>query len=341
MKKNKLVIFGPWLGEFCFELSWYIPEIRKLKQTKYEGWHSVMVGFNGRKILYLDFVDDYIPYPQELEDCSIYPSGGGEYRGGKMEIIPLEFSDFLKQIKEQYMDDFDEVVIESPVPEHFSLNTSNLTREQNPDGYYRHYQARKEILDSVRNKITFENQGIGFHKRDTIAVMARIRYRNGNVCKLDWDPKHWETFVDMLINNLKVNIVMIGIPRKEGSSAGGALSMEDTDMYKKNKKYIKSIIFNGEDSVEEQIALLQSTKCSIYGATGAVVFPFFIKGANIFTQQTSENANRLEFEWQRRLTDNLKNIKIFGKYSKGAIYNSSVDELFKEFKIFYEELKNE
>ena len=99
MKKNKLVIFGPWLGEFCYELSWYIPEIRKLKQTKYEGWHSVMVGFNGRKILYLDFVDDYIPYPQELEDCSIYPSGGGEYRGGKMEIIPLEFSDFLHQAK--------------------------------------------------------------------------------------------------------------------------------------------------------------------------------------------------------------------------------------------------
>ena len=338
MKKNKLVIFGPWLGEFCFELSWYIPEIRKLKQTKYEGWHSVMVGFNGRKILYLDFVDDYIPYPQELEDCSIYPSGGGEYRGGKMEIIPLEFSDFLKQIKEQYMDDFDEVVIESPVPEHFSLNTSNLTWEQNPDGYYRHYQARKEILDSVRNKITFENQGIGFHKRDTIAVMARIRYRNGNVCKLDWDPKHWETFVDMLINNLKVNIVMIGIPRKEGSSAGGALFMEDTDMYKKNKKYIKSIIFNGEDSVEEQIALLQSTKCSIYGASGTTVFPFFVKDAATFTQQTVEEGFRLKFKWERDLTDNLKNVKIFDKYHNRELYDSSPVELFDEFVNFYEEL---
>ena len=332
MKKNKLIIFGPWLGEFCYELSWYIPEIRKLKQTKYEGWHSVMVGFNGRKILYLDFVDGYIPYPQELEDCSTYPSGGGEYRGGHMEIIPLEFSDFLKQIKEQYMDDFDEVVIESPVPEHFSLNTSNLTWEQNPDGYYRHYQARKEILDSVRNKITFEN------KRDTIAVMARIRYRNGNVCKLDWNPKHWETFVDMLINNLKVNIVMIGIPRKEGSSAGGALSMEDTDMYKKNKKYIKSIIFNGEDSVEEQIALLQSTKCSIYGASGTAVFPFFVKDAATFTQQTVEEGFRLKFKWERDLTDNLKNVKIFDKYHNRELYDSSPVELFDEFVNFYEEL---
>ena len=335
MKKNKLVIFGPWLGEFCFELSWYIPEIRKLKQTKYEGWHSVMVGFNGRKILYLDFVDDYIPYPQELEDCSIYPSCGGEYRGGKMEIIPPEFSNFVKQIKEHYGNEFDEIVIESPVPEHFSLNTSNLANEETPDGCYRHYQAREELLDSIQDRISFDNN------RDTVAVMARIRYRNGQIDSEDWNPEHWAMFVEKLINDLKVNIVTIGIPRKEGSSAGGALFMEDTDMYKKNKKYIKSIIFNGEDSVEEQIALLQSTKCSIYGATGAVVFPFFIKGANIFTQQTSENANRLEFEWQRRLTDNLKNIKIFGKYSKGAIYNSSVDELFKEFKIFYEELKNE
>ena len=25
---KKLIIFGPWCGEFCYELSWWIPEIR-------------------------------------------------------------------------------------------------------------------------------------------------------------------------------------------------------------------------------------------------------------------------------------------------------------------------
>ena len=29
---KKMVIFGPWCGEFCYELSWWIPEIRVINQ---------------------------------------------------------------------------------------------------------------------------------------------------------------------------------------------------------------------------------------------------------------------------------------------------------------------
>ena len=39
--------------------------------------------------------------------------------------------------------------------------------------------------------------------------MARIRQRYGKVCKLDWNPKHWETFVDMLINKLPFKLLRI------------------------------------------------------------------------------------------------------------------------------------
>ena len=67
-------------------------------------------------------------------------------------------------------------------------------------GDAKHYTASQEILKSVEQEIQFDND------RETVAVMARIRYRNGNVCKLDWNPEHWETFVDMLVNKLKVNV---------------------------------------------------------------------------------------------------------------------------------------
>ena len=100
----------------------------------------------------------------------------------------------------------------------------------------------------------------------------------------------------------------------------------------------KSIVFTGPDSVEKQIALLQSTKCSIYGASGTAVFPFFIKGASTFTQQTSNEGFRLKLKWERDLTENLKNVKIFDKYRNYDLYDSPPEELFEEFKKFYEEI---
>ena len=45
-------------------------------------------------------------------------------------------------------------------------------------------------------------------------------------------------------------------------------------------------IFDDDDSLEKQLGLLKSTKCSIYGASGTAVFPFFVKDTATFTQQT-------------------------------------------------------
>ena len=161
--------------------------------------------------------------------------------------------------------------------------------------------------------------------------MARIRTRLGKTCYLDWNPDYWKTFIEMLINTLDVNIVMIGIPQKEGSSAGASLTFNNTNR-------IKNIVFSGPDSVERQIALLQCTKCSIYGASGTAVFPFFIKNAATFTQQTDTEGFRLKFQWERDLTDNLKNVAIFDKYKNNEIYNCPPEEMFNEFSKFYNTL---
>tara|TARA_Y100001970_G_C14238495_1_gene863404 strand:+ start:2411 stop:3418 length:1008 start_codon:yes stop_codon:yes gene_type:complete len=327
---KKLVIFGPWCGEFCYELSWWIPEIRKVRNTDFKDWDALAVGFDGRKILYEDFTDGYVPYPKEIDDTLMYPATYGEHINGK-DIIPENLKDFVVQVAGYYQSEgYSEIKVWWPGTMPIS---AERTLSEEIFGETRHYEASEEILNSIRDEISFDND------RETVAVMARIRHRNGNICKLDWNPKHWETFIDMLINDLKVNVVMIGIPRKEGSSAGGALSMEDTEMYKKNKDYIKPIVFTGIDSVERQIALLQSTRCSIYGASGTAVFPFFVKDAPTFTQQTKEEGFRLKWKWERDLTNNLKNVKVFDKYKNFDIFESSPEELFGEFKEFYNNIE--
>jgi len=323
---KKLLIIGPWCGEFCYELSWWIPEVRKVRKTEFADWDAIAVGFEGRKVLYEDFTQKYHPYSKEIDDTLMYPATYGEHINGQ-DIIPDNLKDFVVKIAESYqLLGYEEIRVWWPGT--FPISAQR-TMSNELFGEPRHYEAKKEILDLVKKEIHFDNN------RETVAVMARIRYRMGSVCRLDWNPKHWETFIDMLVNDLKVNVVMIGIPRKEGSSAGGALSMKDTDMYKKNKDYIKPIVFGGEDSVERQIALLQSTKCSIYGASGTAVFPFFIKDAPTFTQQTKQEGFRLKFKWERDLTNNLKNVKVFDKYDNHKIYESPPEELFEEFKKFY------
>ena len=88
MKDKKVVIFGPWLGEFSYELSWWNPEIRKIRNDRYKDFHSVHIGFKGRRAMYKDFIDEYISIPEELEDKLKYPALNGEHIRGVGEVIP-------------------------------------------------------------------------------------------------------------------------------------------------------------------------------------------------------------------------------------------------------------
>ena len=62
---NKLVIFGPWTGEFSYELQWWIPEIRKQRLERYADFDAFAVGFEGRKVLYKDFTENYFAYTKK------------------------------------------------------------------------------------------------------------------------------------------------------------------------------------------------------------------------------------------------------------------------------------
>ena len=110
-------------------------------------------------------------------------------------------------------------------------------------------------------------------------------------------------------------------------------------IYFQDTDYIKSFVSEGEDSIDHQISLLKNTKCSIYGASGAVTLTFFTN-TPVFTQQSRENGHRLNFNWQKSLSNSHKCVKLFDKYSMGELYNSPVQELFNEFKEFYEGLTN-
>jgi hypothetical protein len=329
---NSLVVFGPWCGEFSYELQWWVPEIRKRRKTDFKDFHAIHVGYEGRSFLYHDFIDDYISYPKDLEKTLKYSNNFAQGLPGGTRI-PDNIKLFIENYIEGKKNSYNQIVVYLPT------DLQVRCYEDYPYGEFIHYSASGCILNEMKNEICFEDSS-----RKTVALLSRVRYRNGGrglngkllqgitKCHADWNPKHWEIFVDMLINMMGLNVCVIDIPPVD--SNGGSLSFRDSEVYRRNKKYIKSIRFAGKDSVERQVALLQLTDCSIYGCTGVATLPYFVK-TPVFMQQTKKESRRKKFQWQINLTDNLKNVCIFDKYSEGDLYDSSPVEMFICFRDFF------
>tara|TARA_Y100000310_G_C20566682_1_gene755837 strand:+ start:277 stop:1266 length:990 start_codon:yes stop_codon:yes gene_type:complete len=327
---KKLIIFGPWCGEFSYELSWWNPECRKIRNDNFKDYYSIHLGFNGRSVAYKDFIDEYISHPLELEETLQFPATYGEHINGQ-DIIPSNFMEHLNKVVLEFKErGFTEIVIHKPkdIP-----ITRQRCLDDHPFGEYIHYEVDKNIEADVVSKINnyFNNDN------PTVFLMARTRTRHGNICYLDWNSDNWPIFTERLINELGVNIISLSISIQ--GSRGGSIGLASHPKleYLKDKIMDFELLKDDKDSFEKQLAILKNTKCSIYGASGAAVVPFFVNTPT-FTQQTLEEGFRLTLGWEKDLTDNLKNVKIFDKYKNGEIYDSPADELFEEFKQFYMEI---
>ena len=326
---KKVIIFGPWVGEFSYELSWWNPECRKVRNEHFKDFYSVHLGFNGRRVAYKDFIDEYIPHPLELEETLQFPATYGEHINGQ-DIIPPNFMEYLNKVALEFRErGFTEIAVHKPkdIP---------ITRERCLDDYpfgeYVHYDVDTDIERDVMSEINnyFNNDN------PTIFLMARTRTRHGNRCYLDWNPENWPVFTKKLIDELGVNIISLSI--KTQGSRGGSHGLASHELFKDLQNNIMDFEMDKDDSdsFEKQLAILKNTKCSIYGASGAAVVPFFVNTPT-FTQQTQEEGFRLELGWEKDLLD-FKHFKNFDKYHDSDIYDSPVQELFDEFLSFYKEL---
>lgn len=326
---NKVIIFGPWVGEFSYELSWWNPECREIRNKHFKDCHAVHLGFEGRGVAYKDFIDEYIPHPKELEETLQFPATYGEHVNGQ-DIIPNNFLQHLDKVVEDLKNrGFTEMAIHKPkdIP-----ITRERCLEDYPFGQYVHYEVNDNITHNVMSQIN------DYFKNDspTIFLMARTRTRHGNRCYLDWNPENWPVFTKKLIEELDVNIISLSI--KTQGSRGGSKGLASHQLFEDLQHKIMDFEMkkNDSDSLEKQLAILKNTKCSIYGASGAAVLPFFVNTPT-FTQQTKEEGFRLELGWEKDLMD-FKHFKNFDKYNNNEIYNSPVQELFDEFVSFYTEL---
>ena len=329
MSNTKAIIFGPWVGEFSYELSWWNPECRQIRNENFSDCHAVHLGFNGRGVAYKDFIDEYIHHPIELEETLKFPATYGEHVDGR-DIIPSVFINHLNDVIQDLKNrGFTEIAVHKPGD--FPITRERCLQDF-PYGEYVHYDVdtkiEKEVISNINNY--FDNNS------PTIFIMARTRTRHGKRCYLDWNPDNWPIFTRKLIDELNVNVISLSI--KTQGSRGGSRGLAEHELFEDVRDKIMNFELknNDSDSFEKQLAILKNTKCSIYGASGAAVVPFFVNTPT-FTQQTKEEGFRLELGWEKKLLD-FNNLKNFDKYHDGEIYESPIEELFNEFVSFYKEL---
>jgi hypothetical protein len=66
----KTVFFGPFVGEFGWELLAWQGWVRKVCRNEYKDYHKIVCSFPGHYPLYPD-TDEYIPLPQWLVDTKL------------------------------------------------------------------------------------------------------------------------------------------------------------------------------------------------------------------------------------------------------------------------------
>jgi hypothetical protein len=94
------VVFGPWIGEFGWELSYWQGWVRFLKATKYANEECIVVSYPGRECLY-EFADEFISLP----DFFVQAVEKHEIKQVMENCIPVE-SPIITQLEEWFVSTF-------------------------------------------------------------------------------------------------------------------------------------------------------------------------------------------------------------------------------------------
>lgn len=296
-----IILFGPWTGEFSYEVQWWIPECR-LIASQYPDNYKIAIGYKGRNILYKDFIDEYISFPENLNQFLTFPDCWSQRISNNPRIlnIPPEINNFVSNIESNLI--FTD--IKKYIP-----NQSLIERrfDNNPIGIFKTYSESLEgnlISNSILKSFT----------NNVICINPKKRVRNGIYDHETLNIDTWNFIVKFLIQNNKsvVNMYIKDNP--------GTYDLSHFERIYPNN--FKQIDLNTKNSLDIQISLLKNTKGSIYGSSGAAILPI-ICNTPMLAFQTKESGWRLGLEWHKKLTNNHEKIIIYDNYDIHSYKNIS------------------
>ncbi|KPJ55323.1 hypothetical protein AMJ47_00410 [Parcubacteria bacterium DG_72] len=208
----KTVFFGPFLGEFGWEISYWQGWVRKMCKEKYGSWRKIVASYAGRAPFYPD-ADEFWPHPKEITDLNISQRN---YIADFWKNVGPAFEKLLKKYRESLPQD---TIFYVP----FKMNVYNLNNKNYLFGVF----AADSFLSKVFS-IPFEHQifeelnptqaGLGFLRQKLnpekriIAVFPRCR----TIRRPDknWQKGKYDHLIKVLQEKYPNHIVGIfGAPR--------------------------------------------------------------------------------------------------------------------------------
>ena len=260
IESNGIVFAGPFLGEFGWELTHWVPHIRWLR-SQYKGRKLIVASFTGRHPLYYGIADEFWSLPdwftKEKYDCDCFESLCDSTVYAK---LTKHFKDMLESKYDK------ENVIWTKTPRGF-----NKTLRQNKYVLFDKLKAsegaiksKDELLKDCGNKpvvVLFAREV--YRKTFLDVVYNQVRYCEDLRMPLpsnNWPRSNWERLFDMLYKQFHDQVTFVIGGTKNGSCL--------LNMINKYPDIVDLTDINIAQSLDVTIAMLNSALCSISSQSG-------------------------------------------------------------------------
>jgi hypothetical protein len=290
------IFFGPWTGEFGYELSYWIGECRAIRDH-YPDYKAVASSYFGRARLY-DFVDEFLPHaPNSINIAHnvCMSSGTGAiphkdvqgYSSEGIHIAPGAIYEGLKL-----------------------------------GGSHGHVQIRESVLFQKSKTLTASDRALNIASvvaggKPIISILCRDLVFSGHHIH-KWSENSWLRLIQLLQSDgFCVVLLLPGYPSKPSyfSDGSGAISLW--------KMYGES-----ENFVDLQIAFLKKSVCSVATVSGAVHYGYLVDIPFIY-MLASDNISYKELYdiWKKPYKNHVQYL-----FGDGSVEGISVDTCYRRVK---------
>ncbi len=345
----KTIIFGPFIGEFGWELSYWHGWVRKFSKTHYTGYKVVVCSYERSYPLYADFVDKFEPISENLARknyiCAGYFPNPKNLNYDEKKEFQYLYKQEINKLKEKYNGDV-EIITHYPqrkrkhlshlfflFKKYIPLFKESELDKQNPfpglivKNYLNYlffnekdswdtqtppgiYQKHIKLSPSHESNNKIKLLINNDIKSKFVTIFARNLLKRKDK---NWREDYWKTFIKLLVEDLNLKVFLCGL--------SNASFLENF-----NYKNVYNTIDNDKKEILDlQLACLNKSDFAIHSLSGTVVLSMQCKVKTFFFGE-----DRYE---KRFKEDNLLNSNFRFYTARGL--NPNPYELYEEFKKYY------
>ena len=349
----RTVIFGPFIGEFGWELCYWHGWIRKFSK-QFNNSKIVVSSFKRSYPLYQDFVDEFVPISDELNDkkyslSGYFPDFGILNNEQVLDFLKI-YNQEINKLKKMFRNDNEELIHIPIYPQrnrkHLShllflfkkilkLDRESAIEKQNPfkglliKNYISFLSSchkdswdvqtppnNFQYVSSLKSSKEADQLSEKLIKQITHKEFVTIFPRKRDLRRPDknWSEQNWIEFIKMIIDDLKLGVFICGTP-------------EGTFLHNFTYNNLVNTIFEKPSILLDlQISLLNKSNYSIHGRSGSCYLSMQAGNKTFMAGPESDRYRICEY-------DNINNAEIFYFTDYGV--NPSPKQKFDAFKNYY------